>query len=52
MAIINSQEFINEYKTKLKPFGVEISENLNMGNPDNYADKTKAQWFKKIFSRS
>ena len=51
MAIINSQEFINEYKTKLKPFGVEISENLNMGNPLSDSDKPKVQWFKKIFDR-
>lgn len=51
MAIINSQEFINEYKTKLKPFGVEISENLNMGNPLSGADKPKVPWYKKIFER-
>jgi hypothetical protein len=52
MAIINSQEFINEYKTRLNTLGIEISENLRTDNPDNYADKPKAQWFKKIFSRS
>ena len=51
MVIINSQKFINEYKTKLKPFGVEISENLNMGNPFSNADKPKVRWFKKIFER-
>jgi hypothetical protein len=52
MAIINSQEFINEYKTRLNTLGIEISENLRTDNPNNYADKPKAQWFKKIFSRS
>jgi hypothetical protein len=52
MSIINSQEFINEYKTRLNTLGIEVSENLRTDNPDNYADKPKAQWFKKIFSRS
>jgi len=52
MTIINSQEFINEYKTRLNTLGIEISENLRTDNPNNYADKPKAQWFKKIFSRS